>query len=123
MAKLENNYTTSKQSECLLQLGMPANTADCFRVVSGLMECTPQILDCSFSEQQKRYEDGFPKPTSIEPVWSSGRLLEIWDLCVGEYELFSRNYDKSLLDDIFTEICAEIISTTEHWDFSKLEDK
>lgn len=83
MKKLQNNFTTPEQSKRLLELGVPADSADCywsFRSDS-LTEnwgyrCyigeSPAIKNNLFS-----YRQGYTLP-----CWSVGRLIEIYHICV-----------------------------------------
>lgn len=66
MKTLQNNFTTPEQSKRLLELGVPAWTADCFYSESGKIEIKNTALD-----------ELFPS------CWSVGRLIEIYHICVG----------------------------------------
>jgi hypothetical protein len=66
MKRLQNNYTTPEQSKRLLELGVPAWTADCYYKESGKIEIKNTALD-----------------TLYPSCWSVGRLIEIYHICVG----------------------------------------
>jgi hypothetical protein len=65
MKKLQSNFTTPEQSNRLLELGVPAWTADCYYSKSGKIEIKNTALD-----------EFYPA------CWSVGRLIEIYHICV-----------------------------------------
>jgi hypothetical protein len=93
--KFENNFTTYEQSNELLKLGIPADTADCI-----LLRC----YDCNnnYYEDVRKLKPGdtvtkynealksnlLPEELNdfcpVEPCWSLGRLQEIWSICTLE---------------------------------------
>jgi hypothetical protein len=85
--KLQNNYTTPEQSKRLLELGVPADSADCayrgpFIPITIL---SPNEL---YSEHEKEVHDLETKRDrregrfqTCEPCWSVGRLIEIFSKC------------------------------------------
>ena len=112
--KLQNDFTTPEQSKRLLELGVPADSADCYICkVGNLYNATvPQI---------RRDSDASICLDTHLPIWSVGRLMEIYDTCrcyegdwdeVYEKETYIETYvsaiEEALLDDMF--------------DFSKLEE-
>lgn len=94
--KLQNDYTTPEQSKRLLELGVPADSANyCYYVKD---KCAPiEIIppgnrdtQHTFSTFAKGYNDVFypENPSLFEwdnvdvlPSWSVGRLIEIFDIC------------------------------------------
>ena len=66
MSKLQNNFTTPEQSKRLLELGVPAWTADCYYTEFGKIVIKNIALD-----------------TLYPSCWSVGRLIEIYEI-VGE---------------------------------------
>jgi hypothetical protein len=103
MKKLQNNYTTIEQSKRLLELGVPAWTADCYYTESGKIKIKDTALDILYT-----------------PCWSVGRLMEIFAIC----------FDPDVIEfDIFadgTTFLQQMIDKFEIWidamDFSKLEE-
>ena len=96
MKKLQNNFTTPEQSKLLLELGVPADSADCLYYVND--KCSPiEIIPPgnrntphTFSTYAKGYNDVFSpeNPSLFEwdnvdvlPCWSVGRLIEITTIC------------------------------------------
>lgn len=136
MKQLQNNFTTPEQSKRLLELGVPADSADCFYSEGADIKdgevyfeynTEPELLPKSaitgeiilFSEYKNKYTGGF-----VLPCWSVGRLIEI--------DLICRNTksDKGLIPRLFViynpNILEELVSyierTVSEYDFSKLED-
>lgn len=73
---LQNNLITPEQSKRLLELGVPADSADC--------TFKKRIEDGGYSVYWTAYLEDFTGPVkadSILPCWSVGRLMEIIDNC------------------------------------------
>lgn len=125
MKTLQNDHTTPEQSKRLLELGVPADSAnyvyDC-ALIGGEKYYSLSILeDELFSVYKRRFEDPC---TDIIPCWSVGRLIEISRICTTlpeEEYMFPFWYDTQ--DNI--EWAIRVIESgcrTEHMDFSKLEE-
>lgn len=69
MSKLQCNFTTIEQSKRLLELGLPAWTADCFYDAYG--------------RKFTQYESLFNDYPHLTPCWSVGRLIEMYHICIG----------------------------------------
>lgn len=113
MKKLQNNFTTPEQSKMLLELGVPADSADQVYyddIMWGAHEFIPN--DRTYSEIVAGYEN-----ISI-PCWSVGRLMEIYDICVIEDTGSWANYTARL--NYMNYLVASF--ETSKFDFSKLED-
>lgn len=109
MKKLQNNFTTPEQSKRLLELGVPANSADCYHNDIAYRPFTiPQ--GTLFSDPRHM----FTKETL--PCWSVGRLIEIYMIAAGLQWI-----DLCLPDD-FTESIIKMFEGTKDMDFSKLEE-
>ena len=125
MKKLQNNFTTPEQSKRLLELGVPADSADCY-----LIKCRygndiyrPKILyDVTYSRL-----DRFANMFDYLPCWSLGRLIEICLKCSTleqrQVRFFCNGDDDecSLIDYVVTALESGVI--TNHMDFSKLDDR
>lgn len=111
MKQLQNNYTTPEQSKRLLELGVPADSADCYIcTVGNLYNVTvPQI---------RREGDASISPYTHLPIWSVGRLMEIYDMCVMNSTGSWADYTTRLNYVNYLVSCFEISD----FDFSKLED-
>lgn len=80
--KFKNNFTTCEQSKKLLELGIPADSADCFFYLYTNDSDNPHILYKKLSETQADYDSPFSSIKAVlYPCWSVGRLIEIWLLC------------------------------------------
>ena len=118
MSKLQNNFTTPEQSKRLLELGVPADSADCF----WFDERDIMFLkDELYSDEAKDGE--WVRATDYTPCWSVGRLIEIMKIC---------NHPDDV-DEVFCELAysqknlVELIvrlmeENKEITDFSKLEE-
>ena len=105
MKKLQNNFTTPEQSKWLLELGVPADSADMYYKHTML---TPYVFanGVLFSI--------YSVAEDITPCWSVGRLIEIAFICSGVCAIdFWRN--DSPMDDIIYEF------ENNKMDFSKLD--
>lgn len=79
MKQLQNNFTTPEQSQRLLELGIPADSADCYYVRMKHDEFeTPRVS----YEQYSKLILFHPKTFIYLPCWSVGRLIEIYNICV-----------------------------------------
>lgn len=88
MRKFENHFTSLEQSERLLQLGVPAESADCFyrRHLHNKDEYFegPFVLPVEQTIVTYCGTDEDSYSTEIyAPCWSVGRLIEIAELMVG----------------------------------------
>lgn len=88
MKKLQQNYTTPEQSKRLLDLGLPADSADCFMRTDSC-SFIPSFLptaNCSIiCKNDVLYTDFCASlemcNISCIPCWSVGRLIEISLIC------------------------------------------
>lgn len=67
---MNSNFTTIEQSNRLLELGLPKNSADLYYNKYGALEAIPEYRN--FNE--------FCDCTDT-PCWSAGRLIEIYLIC------------------------------------------
>lgn len=125
MKNLQNNYTTPKQSKRLLELGVPADSADCYYYdwawIGGEFD-GKSIQNCS--EFGFRYERIMNN--QIYPCWSVGRLIEIIMLCgISANHKIRPIFDSDLYEihDTLIEYLVQELEDNDDWyDFSKLED-
>ena len=74
MRTLQNNFTTPEQSERLLELGVPADSADCYYDKDEVdIDEVVQPYFVPFNRKFSNYDERF-----YLPCWSVGRLIEIW---------------------------------------------
>ena len=76
--QLQNNYTTVEQSKRLLELGLPADSADCYHGACG---GHPDYIYVRQSDFDLEDDAIFRLNTNLTPCWSVGRLMEIIDNC------------------------------------------
>lgn len=115
MKKLNSNFTTPEQSKRLLELGVPADSADCFWFDERDIFF---LKDELYSDEAKDGE--WVRATDYLPCWSVGRLIEIYCFAAGI------EYIKICISEI-PQIEAmikmiEIAVTVKTFDFSKLEE-
>ena len=115
MKKLQNNFTTPEQSKRLLELGVPADSADCYTAKNSVGIRTIGVL-------QEKYTS-FARRTilyGILPCWSVGRLIEISELCytsLFDHDYFIRQKDCN------TDFLIKMLELgADRMDFSKLEE-
>ena len=121
MKQLQNNFTTPEQSKRLLELELPADSADCVydcALIGGEKYYSLSILDDTlFSVHKRIWEDPC---TDIIPCWSVGRLIEIIGIChqpiLTEMRIDTSNIIEYLLD-IF-----DSITDGSGFDFLKLDE-
>ena len=117
MKQLQNNYTTPEQSKLLLELGVPADSADLYYQDYGSIPMVVWTLT-----QPRDLRRGI-----LKPCWSVGRLIEIALIChIGEaahIDFDKTIYDISCISNIDWAIrVLESAIKCEHIDFSKLEE-
>lgn len=113
MKKLQNNFTTPEQSKRLLELGLPADSADCF----WFDERDIMFLkDELYSDEAKDGE--WVRATDYTPCWSVGRLIEIYSIITGRKEFTLRTVDTLINEVIYM---LNVAIKHEELDFSKLE--
>lgn len=115
MKKLHDNFTTPEQSRRLLELGVPADSADMYSCLE--FEHLIWIRNTK-DESSEDFFDILINGKSINiPIWSAGRLIEIFIICTPFVEIRLR-----------TRLIEQLIASYEDVikqgliDFSKLED-
>lgn len=102
MKKLQSNFTTPERSKRLLELGVPAWTADCYYTQSGKIEVKNTALD-----------------TLYPSCWSVVRLMEL-------YEIVGENAGQCVSTTKSTSRIESLVQLYEEnatlLDFSKLEE-
>lgn len=127
MIQFQNNFTTPEQSKRLLELGVPADSADC--IISTEISVIVIPNGVTYSEYS------FSTDT---PCWSVGRLIEIlshcynWTdscednftggaLCIPRYT-HQTNYKGGAIGYIINQMEAQLKTKVKLLDFSKLEE-
>lgn len=119
MKTLQNNFTTAEQSKQLLELGLPADSADCL-LDNGWLEIDKDDVPLVIDKRNKFTDYDQQEYT---PCWSVGRLIEVLKVCI---------IDKFELEEIFEYLkdCVDTVNILlqiyKEWkdfiDFSKLEE-
>ena len=112
MKQLQNNFTTPEQSKRLLELGLPAWTANIMFDINRRRYDLIDPEDESWAETERTlfYNGG------AIPHWSVGRLIEIYFICSFQPEI--------LIDYTMEDLVDYLVSLFESvaMDFSKLEN-
>lgn len=85
MKELQNNYTTVEQSKRLLELGLPADSADLIMEPGCDVKTTIPYWTV-FTTWCQNNGDGIINYEKFMPCWSVGRLMEIIDNCKINWE-------------------------------------
>ena len=130
MKTLQNDFTTPEQSKRLLELGVPADSADmlwdgCVYPTDGWeFDDFPTYSDKPFSYYQSLYRHRYSDAVYILPCWSVGRLMEIFMLV--QDDEFGDNYMGFTTDECIhnlVDTLMEYFADNEGMlDFSKLEE-
>ena len=105
MKTLQNNFTTPEQSKRLLEMGVPAWTADCYYTKFGKIEIKNTAID-----------------TLYPSCWSVGRLIEIMNICSiwGNVSIHRTDREVTQIEQLIEILQNRINGKT--IDFSKLEE-
>lgn len=134
MKQLQNNFTTPEQSKRLLELGVPADSADCYLFKFRCKDVYTQWhINLFENKETYSWKMNILSGSQYEylPCWSVGRLIEIGMICdTTEYEsalgraLAVDCYDIIPGFNLIDWCVNEIIGRTENgnMDFSKLEE-
>lgn len=126
MKKLQNDFTTPEQSKILLELGLPADSADCFYLKVKPVEDYVYVLTDNRTYTEQAAISEF-KYTDFLPCWSVGRLIEIFDICDISY-ISDEWPNTTTMTKRSGSVIEYIVGTYENahnkklLDFSKLED-
>lgn len=121
MIKLQNDFTTPKQSKQLLQLGIPADSADC-AIHTANYDNSIVVMSGGYTYSKWIKEVyGCQEVAPYLPCWSVGRLTEIIGLCAIFPPHGSTIWYHDEKDYIKSLVC-KIEKHIEWFDFSKLEE-
>lgn len=118
MKTLQNNFTTPEQSRRLLELGVPAWTADCYFYEEGGIsyDAYPEVVPFGEVWTDGSKETMFSSYVDL-PCWSVGRLMEIFIICTPYTEIRLRTRFIEQLIASFEDVIKQGMI-----DFSKLEE-
>jgi hypothetical protein len=124
MKKLQNNFTTPEQSKRLLELGVPADSADCYINLWNNYPYGILAEDESYSDYKFA---GYMNDSKVLPCWSVGRLIEILEIILGtpwsdHEELGKSTLIERVLRDFEDVVKYKEIFKDSRIDFSKLEE-
>lgn len=124
--KLQNNYTTPEQSKRLLDLGLPADSADLYSSLG--FENLIWVRNTKNELREDLFDALINGKSANIPIWSVGRLIEISLICgIGNKvpnEFYINKY--SLVDSLVGNIISRLERVADlsinDIDFSKLEE-
>lgn len=113
--KLQNNFTTPEQSKRLLELGVPADSADMYYHLANHQYFVRDEYHIKQHDFFEFYKNIF------YPCWSVGRLIEIIKICsdVPIDWTGGLNEEREILEVVDSTLYALCLG--KHMDFSKLE--
>ena len=83
--KLQNNFTTPEQSKRLLELGIPADSADCYLNGNSIIMLNGKTFQENYNEDLDLARLHLIEYPHYLPCWSVGRLIEIFTTCAEYY--------------------------------------
>ena len=114
----KSNYTTPEQSKKLLELGLPANSADCYNVIDSDVYNKDDIR-----VRQNDYEISYSffNNKHYNPCWSVGQIIEIMNVCsiCGHVSIHRTDREVTQIDQLIEILQNRINDKT--IDFSKFE--
>lgn len=122
--KLQNDFTTPEQSKRLLELGVPADSANYAYMCYEIGDMCRVFINHPYTIYSENVKRLLGRKTL--PCWSVGRLIEICLKCSTleqrQVRFFCNrdNDEYSLIDYVVTVLESGVM--TNHIDFSKLED-
>lgn len=130
MKKLQNNFTTPEQSKRLLELGVPADSADCIGVIhehffSKRGQKVPYTISILLGGDNYSYviepSTGCRIVGKPFPCWSVGRLMEVCKICEPKKDYEQLCEELMYCKDYCVLIISHTIANIPIIDFSKLE--
>lgn len=133
MKELQNNFTTPEQSKRLLELGVPADSADCYYSHYIKTYAHSEYTEILWHRPRFITEDNNPDWNArlidgtqpYLPCWSVGQLIKIMGLCYefelpsqGAIQIYRTDIKKGFIVDVLISDIERFISK---FDFSKLE--
>ena len=125
MKKLQSNFTTPEQSKRLLELGVPADSADCYisnEKIFVLHNCTFQE---NFNNDLDMARSHLINMPHYLPCWSVGRLIEIAKICSKSIYAIRGLFlflDECEVDECMSQVMDYFEICNYQFYFSKLEE-
>ena len=114
--KLQNDYTTQEQSKRLLELGLPADSADLYSSLG--FENLIWVRNTHSELREDFFDTLINGKSANTPIWSVGRLIEIYCILTNAKE-FKMYTISTLVEEIIYLLNAIKINGA---DFSRLEE-
>lgn len=86
--KLQSNFTTIEQGKRLLELGLPANSADLIRIPDAITDNEYIMV----RNEEEPIGELIKNEPDITPCWSVGRLIEILITCGDDADIMYFNH-------------------------------
>lgn len=126
MKTLQNNFTTPEQSKRLLELGVPADSADGVYIIYNegtddeISQLTiPNDTQCKPCEMVEKGNENYKNGNvSFCLSWSVGRLIEIWEVVTGEKWLHET--EQPIIEELISNFNYYSYDNDDPLDFSKL---
>lgn len=123
MKTLQRNFTTPEQSKRLLELGVPADSADCYLNSDSVIMLNGKTFQENYNEDLDLARLHLIEYPHYVPCWSVGRLVEIMKICNHPDDVdqvfCELAYSKKNLVELIVRLMEENKKIT---DFSKLEE-
>lgn len=118
MSKQQSDYTTREQSKRLLELGVPADSANLFysKFEGEIFENRPTLC------YGRKYSDIVPSAyeKNYLPCWSVGRLMEIFVICFDPDFIHFDTFADGI--NFLQQMTDKFETYAKNMDFSKLEE-
>ena len=111
----KSNYTTPEQSKKVLELGLPANSADCYNVIDSDVYNKDDLR-----VRQNDYEISYSffNNKHYNPCWSVGQIIEIYAIAMDSDFIEFDTYANSPC--VLTELLEKFESSIDLLDFTRL---
>lgn len=124
--KLQRNFTNPEQSKRLLELGVPAWTADLYFYEEGCISNNDEpsgVIPYDEVYEDNSKETMFSSYVEL-PCWSVGRLMEIFDICCPLFDYNDWCNTRCVPNEYVAYIigCYERATDNKDLEFSKLEE-
>lgn len=119
MKKLQNNFTTPEQSKRLLELGVPADSADCYLNGDSVIILNGKTFQENYNEDLDLARLHLIEYPHYVPCWSVGRLIEIFAICFDPDFIHFDTYADGI--NFLQQMMDKFETYAENMDFSKLE--
>ncbi len=120
MSKLQNGFTTPEQSKRLLELGVPANSADCCLNGDSVIILNGKTFQENYNEDLEFARLHLIEYPHYIPCWSVGELMKIFTLCFDPDFIHFDTYADGIT--FLQQMMDKFETYAENMDFSKLKE-